>query len=163
MMEERGIGVELRQALDLPGVSQIGIVVEDLDKVIAYFESLGIGPFVRPNLKYVDIVQYGQPADYEFEIALAFCSVGNVEMELVQPISEPSIYWDFLRSKGEGLHHLGFDVDDIHARLERYRKMGIETILSGRSQTGEAIAAYLDTASIGGVYFELLQRKARRA
>jgi methylmalonyl-CoA/ethylmalonyl-CoA epimerase len=149
--------------LDLPNLSQIGVVVRDLDAAINYYEALGIGPFVRPKLRYVDIVQYGEPAEYDFEISVAFCSLGSVEMELVQPVSEPSIYKDFLESKGEGLHHLGFDVDDINDRLDRYKQMGIKTVLSGRSETGDSAAAYLDTSDVGGVLIELIQRKAKRA
>ena len=132
---------EIKQKLDLPDVSQIGVVVKDLEKSIAYFESLGLGPFIRPELKFTEKYCYGKPA--EFELALGFCSLGSIEMELIQPVSGESIYHEHLEKCGEGLHHLGFDVQDMDARLERYQKMGLKVILLARREEGGG--AYLDT------------------
>jgi catechol 2,3-dioxygenase-like lactoylglutathione lyase family enzyme len=153
------IGNEMKQTLDLPDVSQVGIVVKDLDKSINYFEKLGLGPFIRPELKFTEKICYGKPA--EFEVALGFCSLGSIEMELIQPVSGESIYHEYLETSGEGLHHLGFDVQDMDARLERYQKMGLKVILLVRREGGGA--AYLDTGKTGGVIIELIQRESRRA
>jgi methylmalonyl-CoA/ethylmalonyl-CoA epimerase len=156
-MEIRG---EKMQSLDLPNLSQVGIIVRDLDKAIAYYEKVwGVGSFIRPEIIITDKFYYGSQVDYVS--IMGFCSFGSMEMELIQPVTGPSIHLDFLKKKGEGLHHFGFDVKDLDLRLERYREMGINVIQSGRTSQGGF--AYLDTQSIGGVVVELIQRKARRA
>ena len=153
------IGNEIKQTLDLPDVSQIGIVVKDLDKTIDYYEKvLGLGPFVRPEITFIEKFYDDTAADFEME--MAFCSLGPLEMELIQPVTPPTVYHDFLEKRGEGLHHLGFDVKDMEERLRRYRKMGIKVMQMGRTKVGGF--AYLDTEGIGGVLIELIQRAGRR-
>lgn len=145
--------------LELPAVSQIGIVVKDIDKTIEYYENvLGIGPFIMPEIVYKEKHYYGKPADFDFK--MAFGSLGPVEMEIIQPIKGPTIYHDFLEKKGEGLHHLGFDVKDIETKLELCKEMGIRIIQGGKGATSQF--EYLDTEAISGVIFELIQREKRR-
>ena len=92
---------------------------------------------------------------------MAFCSLGSVEMELIQPVSGPTIYQDFLVKKGEGLHHIGFDVKDIDDKLALCKSIGIELIQGGQGATSHF--EYLDTTVTGGIVFELIQRDNRRA
>jgi len=92
---------------------------------------------------------------------MGFCSLGSVELELIQPITAPTIYHDFLQEKGEGLHHLGFDVKDIEKKLVLCKEMGIKIIQGGQGATSHF--EYLDTEEVGGVIFELIQREKRRA
>jgi len=154
----------LIQTLDLPDLSQIGLVVKDMNRAIEYFEkTIGLGPFIRSDRDYqteFHFIEYrGKKVDSRW--IRAFASLGPVELELIQPVSGPTIYDEFLQRGGEGLHHLGFDVKDIGARIERYRRMGIEIIQEGRTKTSSF--AYLDTERIGGTVFELIQRPARRS
>jgi catechol 2,3-dioxygenase-like lactoylglutathione lyase family enzyme len=150
---------EMRETLDLPEVSQIGIVVRDLEKAVDYYQNLcGLGPFVQPEITFIEKFYDDIPTD--FEMNMAFCSLGPVEMELIQPVTPPTVYHDFIEKRGEGLHHLGFDVQDMEARLNRYREMGIRVMQMGRTEAGGF--AYLDTETIGGVIIELIQRKSRR-
>ena len=153
------INQQLIKKLELPPMSQIGIVVKDMDKTIEYYEKvLGLGPFVRPDITYKEKHYYGKKVNFEF--IMGFCSLGSVEMELIQPITGPTIYHDFLKEKGEGLHHLGFDVKDIEQKLALCKEMGIKIIQGGQGATSHF--EYLDTAATGGVIFELIQRKKRR-
>ncbi|MBA7555171.1 hypothetical protein ES705_47824 [subsurface metagenome] len=91
---------------------------------------------------------------------MGFCSLGSVEFEIIQPITRPTVYHDFLKEKGEGIHHLGFDVKDIEKKLALCKEIGIKIIQGGQGET--ARFEYLDTAEIGGVIFELIQRERRR-
>jgi methylmalonyl-CoA/ethylmalonyl-CoA epimerase len=80
--------------LELPAVSQIGIVVKDIVQTIDYYQNiLGLGPFVMPDIVYEEKHYYGKPADFDFK--MAFGSLGPVEMEIIQPITGPTIYHDF--------------------------------------------------------------------
>jgi catechol 2,3-dioxygenase-like lactoylglutathione lyase family enzyme len=137
------INVDIRPTLNLPPVSHIGIVVKELDKAIAYYENVfGLGPFVWSKMRSSERYYYGRPTD--FEMIIGSCPLGPIEVELIQPVTPPTIYHDFLERKGEGLHHLGFDVEDMDERLERYEKMGIKAIQHGRGPSGGGYA-YLDS------------------
>jgi catechol 2,3-dioxygenase-like lactoylglutathione lyase family enzyme len=151
---------QIRKKLNLPDISQIGTVVRDMDKAIEYYEKvLGLGPFVRPHINFTEKFYYGKPVHSSW--IMGFCSLGSVELELIQPITGPTVYHDFLKEKGEGIHHLGFDLKDMDKKLLLCKEMGIQVIQSG-SGPG-ARFAYLDTTKIGGVIFELIQREGRRA
>jgi len=154
------INQQFVKKLELPPMSQIGIVVNDINKTIEYYEKvLGLGPFLRPDITFKKIHYYGKSVNSEW--IMHFCSLGSVEMELIQPITGPTIYHDFLKEKGEGIHHLGFDVKDIEKKLTLCKEMGIKIIQSGQGATSRF--EYLDTEEIGGVIFELIQREKRRA
>jgi len=158
----KNINENLFKKLELPPVSQIGVVVKDMDKTIEHYEKvLGLGPFVRPDVTFKEKHYYGKPVNSEW--IMGFCSLGSVELELIQPITGPTIYHDFLQEKGEGLHHLGFDVKDIDKKLALCKEMGIKSISNGTAMDMAARFEYLDTTEIGGVIFELIQREKRRA
>ena len=148
------------QKLNLPNVSQIGVVTRDLDQVMAHYEKeLGLGPFVELKITYTNQYYHGKPTDSLWR--LGFCSLGPVELELIEPVTGPTVYHDFLKEKGEGLHHVGFDVKDMDEKIRLCAEAGIGVLQIGRTPVGGF--AYLDTEKIGGVIFELIQRKCRRA
>lgn len=150
-----------KKGLGLPALSQICIVVRDLDKAVDYYENvLGLGPFVRPEISYTEKSYQGEPTP-DSEWIMAFCSLGSVELELTQPVRGKSIYQDFLDTHGEGIHHLGFDGGDLNERIERSKALGVEVLSEGRTPSGGY--AHLDTAGIGGAVIELIQRASRRA
>lgn len=154
------INREIIQRLNLPAMSQIGVVVKDLNRTIEYYEKvLGLGPFVEPEITYSDRFYRGKPANFFFR--MGFCSLGPVELEIIEPVKAPTIYHDFLKEKGEGIHHIGFDVQDMDDKIKLSQKLGIAVLQIGRTPVGGFV--YLDTAKIGGMIIELIQRKCRRA
>jgi len=154
----------LRELLQLPPVTQIGIVVPDLEETIAFYqERLFLGPFERvpdfQKLGYQETYYKGEPE--KFNSSFAFFRLGTMEVEIIQPLYGRSIYRDFLDAGRQGLHHLGFDVyDDFDERLEAYARIGIGVLMSGRSPN--RAFAYLDTETTGGVIAELLDRGGPR-
>ena len=151
---------EIKQRLSLPDLSQVGMVVHDMDRTMQYFtETLGLGPFVVPEVTYHDKQYCGKLVDSTWK--MGFCSLGTVELEIIEPCTGPTVYHDFLKEKGPGIHHIGFDVPNMDEILCQCQQMGIDVIQMGRTQTGGF--AYLDTEKIGGVTLEIIQRKARRA
>ena len=135
-------------------ITQIGIVVKDLEKAIAYFSSLGLGPFsVRTGVHPTATVR-GKIVSYEVKIGTS--QQGSIELELVEYLKGVTIHEEFLREKGEGLHHIRFRVKDIDAALEKFAEKGIGVLQEDRFVGGGGIA-YLDTAKIGGTILELSQ------
>lgn len=114
---------------------QIGVVVADLDASIKNLsEIFGIGPFRVidwPPEGRTDIEKYyhGQPGN--FTARMAFTELGSVELELIQPMEGESIWADFLREHGGGIHHIRFNVDNTRPVQEYLSEKGIESAQHG--------------------------------
>ncbi len=85
----------------------------------------------------------------------AFAQSGSVELELIQVLEGETIHTEFLREKGEGLHHLRFKVDDLDAKLAGLAKEGIDVIF--RKNLNGVDFAYLNTDRFGGIMIELIE------
>ncbi len=140
----------------LPAPSHMGIVVKDLEQAVPYYESLfGWGPF---RARTMDLKRFpgfffrGQPAACRFRVAIG--QSGSMVVELFQPLEGESPYAEFARARGEGLHHLGFHIDDVDGAVAALAQEGIVPVFHGKSPQGSF--AYLDTDRIGGLVVELL-------
>ncbi|MFC7689485.1 VOC family protein [Paeniroseomonas aquatica] len=95
-------------------ITQVGIVVRDLDKALdQYANRLGVGPwrvytYAPPKLTGMRI--RGIETPYSMKLALAWTN--EMMWELIQPLEGPSIYQEFLRDHGEGIHHVMVDYGD---------------------------------------------------
>jgi methylmalonyl-CoA/ethylmalonyl-CoA epimerase len=142
----------------LSKLDHVGVVVGDMEKAIARFSSLGFGPFAGPNGTRSTIISFhgelrGKPADWKVNISKA--KMGDVLLELLQPLDGPSALKEFLESSGEGLHHLGFMVDDMRSELPVMIGQGARVLTSAINEKGSGFA-YLESAA-GGVLMELRQ------
>lgn len=133
----------------------VGVVVKDLEKAIDYYQSLGIGPFILYTPGPVDRKIYGKPANIKLKGAAA--PMGPISLELIQPVEGESLQKEFLESKGEGVNHIGFMVDDIDKEVEKLEKEGFKLIVSGENP--RRVFAYFDTTKIGGIIIQLAQEK----
>ena len=148
----------IRKKLRLPVISQLGFVVRDTDETARYYEQVfGLGPWSIMDGETTDCTNRGEPVTIRGKIGMA--QVGAVQFELIQIQEGESIHSEFLQERGEGLHHIGFYVRDLDARLEACRDAGIEVLQKGTLKQGPITInyAYLDTVSIGGVVFEYIQ------
>jgi catechol 2,3-dioxygenase-like lactoylglutathione lyase family enzyme len=128
----------------------ISIVVQDIDRAVKFYESIGIGPFTDypPLQEYVKL----EIPDEEgfFNLMIKCAQIGPIELQLIQPTKGESHYKDFLKNRGEGVYHLGFVVDDIEQSESVVKEMGLDTISKGRRANGSGFT-YLGTADKGGV------------
>lgn len=137
-------------------VDQVAIVVRSIENTIRQLSSLwNIGPFEIRELDVPDAVVHGKKT--RIRAKLAFAQAGRVQLELIEPGEGENIYQEFLRAKGEGLHHLGIRVSDIESEVSRLKAKGIDVLQSGN--TPRVSFAYLDTEGITGLIFEFLQFK----
>ena len=83
--------------------------------------------------------------------------IGPVGLEVVQPIGGRSLWKEFFESKGEGIQHLAFAVDDINKAEAELVEKGLIVPYRLRFKNGGGVA-YFDTGKTGGVLFELVQR-----
>ncbi len=130
-------------------ISQVAVVVRDLQKTMEqYTKLLGWGPWnvyrhEPPRLH--DTVVRGESVEYT--MLGAETHVGDVGFELLQPLTGPSIYSEWLDEHGEGLHHVAVMLHDFDESTElkrRFGQVGAEVLMGGR--IGETIEFYyLDT------------------
>lgn len=135
-------------------IRQIGIVVRDLDKTIEHLTSLGLGPFQRTEAIHPSTRMRGRKVSYE--VKLGFAQQGPVQIELIEYQRGETIQKEFLDEKGEGLHHICFQVKDINATVEKFTKKGIKVLQEDRFIGGGGLA-YLGTDEIGGIIIEVVQ------
>jgi methylmalonyl-CoA/ethylmalonyl-CoA epimerase len=141
-------------------VDQAAVVVRDIDAAMErYWTQFGIGPW--------DVYTYG-PArlstmtfrgnDQPYRMKLALATVGNMWYELIEPLDGPTTYHEFLEAHGEGLHHLGYFVDDIDAEIERMANLGYLLLQSGRGfgVDGDGAYAYFETERDLGCIIEAI-------
>lgn len=139
-------------------LDHVGMVVRDIEKSILNLSSIWrIGPVRRLETDSPNALLHGRRSPLKAK--LAFIQAGPTRLELMQPGEGRNIYWEFLETKGEGLHHLGFFVPDIEQELAKFKARGIE-VLQG-VETPSVKYAYMDTGAIAGVILEVLQRKAK--
>jgi len=143
--------------LRLPPVEQVGIVVKDMDTTMEFFTSIfGWGPWgVLDDLEMKDCLYRGKSCDARLK--LAFAQSGSIEIELIQVLEGETIHTEFLRARGEGLHHLRFKVDDLDATLAELSKEGIEVLFREKLPELGVDFAYLNTDRVGGIMIELIE------
>ncbi len=112
-------------ATNLPNgatIRQICLVVRDLDRAMATWAALGIGPWqvhdLGPNW-ISDMTYRGKPQLTACRFALA--TSGDLSFELIEPGDEPNVYTEHLEAHGEGMHHLGYFVEDLQTEASKSR------------------------------------------
>jgi methylmalonyl-CoA/ethylmalonyl-CoA epimerase len=116
--------------IDINKPIQVAIVVRDLDaKVRVWSELLGVepskvvttGPLEETNTRYMG-------SETPARVRVAVFDLGHCAIELLEPIGGPSVWSDHLERQGEGLHHLGFLVDDMDASVESVASLGMTVV-----------------------------------
>ncbi|MBD9597735.1 VOC family protein [Ensifer sp. ENS05] len=125
----------------------ICIVVNDIEKTQAYYESVGIGPWIAyPPLTEYEELNVPNPVAFG-KMQYRICNLPNIQLQLCQPSEDQSPQREFLDKKGEGVFHLGFEVPDADAAQV---VAGIPAKMFGRRQNRTGFT-YYDTAENGGV------------
>jgi methylmalonyl-CoA/ethylmalonyl-CoA epimerase len=142
----------------------VGVVVKDLDAAVARFKAMGFTDIrVSPASKGVDRTYHGKPIDVALK--QAFVHGTRPMIELMEPVGDgPSPWGDYLKEHGEALHHVAFRIPDTGPELEKYRRLGMEEVASGKWAEGEArwgTFHYVQDPK-GGVIVELISRIPRR-
>ncbi len=89
-------------------------------------------------------------------VRVAMLPAGRTRIELVEPVGEGSAVARFLGKRGEGIHHICFEVDDLAATIERFRKAGLEVAgVEGRAGAEGSRIAFIHPHATGGVLIEL--------
>jgi methylmalonyl-CoA/ethylmalonyl-CoA epimerase len=148
------------------GVAQIGFVVRDLDAAVEqYWKLFGIGPwhFYTYGPPLVKKMSYhGRPAEYSMRIALS--NIGPLRIELIEPLGGDTVYAEFVREHGYGIHHLGLLVENMGEALACASEAGLQMTMDGAGfgKDGDGHYAYLETEALIGTTLELIERPKGR-
>ncbi|HLS67378.1 MAG TPA: methylmalonyl-CoA epimerase [Pseudogracilibacillus sp.] len=129
-------------------IAHIGIAVHSLDEALPFYrDHLGL------TLEKIETVT-------SEKVRVAFLSVGESTIELIEPIDETSTVYSFLQKRGEGIHHLALQTDDIRKQLaslkERDVKLVHEEPVRGALQTE---IAFIHPKAGNNVLIELVERQ----
>lgn len=136
----------------------ICIVVRDIEASVAFYSSIGIGPWrdYPPLTEYTRLAVPNPDAFYALTYKVA--DVGGVQLQLCQPPELDCPQRRFLDSRGEGVYHLGFESDLGEAEAAA-AGLGLNVLARGQRDNGSGFI-YFDTADDAGVV--LLARKTAR-
>jgi catechol 2,3-dioxygenase-like lactoylglutathione lyase family enzyme len=135
----------------------VGIVVKDLEKAIAQFEALGFGPFMFDDEHRTFAIDFtgelhGEPAEWTTLISNA--KMGEVELELLEPVAGNQALKETLDAEGEGLHHIGWLTTDLQGDMERAQAAGAK-VWTSSIVPGQPGFCYFEGSEIGNLAIEL--------
>ena len=135
-----------RPQLTPPGrIHHVAVIVQSIEESLAlYRDLLGL-----PLETIMDI-----PSD---RVRIAFLGVGESKVELVEPTDDTTGVARFLESKGEGFHHVCFEVDNLAEALIRLELDGLELIDTAPRRGAEGPVAFIHPRSCQGVLVELIE------
>ena len=127
-------------------IEHIGIAVKDIKASNKLFEKL----FGKPQYKIEEVVSEG--------VKTSFFKVGVNKIELLEATHEDSPIAKFIKTRGEGIHHIAFEVDDIEKEIVRLEKEEF-VILNKKPKKGadNKLVVFLHPKSTNGVLIELCQ------
>jgi catechol 2,3-dioxygenase-like lactoylglutathione lyase family enzyme len=138
-------------------ITQICWVTDDIEATEALLTGqFGTGAWTRiPGVTFGagSTTLRGVPVEFTAHISLGYA--GDLQLELIQPVSGPTIHAEFLDEHGPGLHHVCFDVDDVDAACARAEAAGLPVLMRGSMMDGEIEFAYVDGSAAGAPYVEL--------
>ncbi len=133
--------------MNRPVLDHIGIAVRSLDNAGIY-RALGL------EIEHVEVVETQK-------VKTAFLSVGDSNLELLEPTSADSAVAKFIEKRGEGIHHLCFRVDNIEEHLERLKAEGYRLINEDPVPGAHGCrVAFLHPSAGNGVLIELSEKIA---
>mgnify|MGYP001813745970 CR=1 FL=1 len=148
------------------GIAQVAILVPDLEEAVEnYWELFGIGDwhfytYGKPLVKHM--TYQGEPSEYKMRVALSY--FGSMRIELIEMVEGDTVYADFVKEHGYGVHHFGVLVEDMEEALAQAEAAGWRMIMDGAGfgRDGDGHYAYLDTEDKLGFTIELIERPEGR-
>ena len=127
-------------------IDHVGVAVEDLEAAIALYEGR------------LDLALVHREVVEEQGVEAVLLDVGASHVELLRPLQPDTAVGRFLASRGPGLHHVAYRVDDIDAALDALRDRGLQLIdETPRAGIRDSRVAFVHPRSTGGVLTEIVQ------
>ena len=133
--------------MKLKQIDHIGIAVKDLGAAKAFYEQkLGVSVGAEETVG---------------DMRIAFVPVGEVNLELIEPTTEDGVIGKFLSKRGEGVHHIAYEVGNVDEALEELNRNGVRLVdATPRVGAGGKKVAFLHPKETQGVLTEIVEKKA---
>lgn len=96
----------------------------------------------------------------QHKLKIALLDLGGIKIELLEPLTEDSTVKKFIEKRGEGIHHLCFEVQDVVKTLQNLKSQGIKLIDKvPRKGAEDELIAFIHPKDMGGVLIELCQKQ----
>ena len=134
----------------MKNVEHIGIAVKDLAVSVPLFEKL------------LNSICYKTESVASEQVETAFFKTGETKIELVQSTNNDGVIARYIEKKGEGLHHIAFEVADIRAEMKRLKEEGF-VLLSEEPKQGadNKLVCFLHPKNTNGVLIEICQERLK--
>jgi methylmalonyl-CoA epimerase len=127
-------------------IAHIGVAVADVGEVAkVYTDKLGLGGVSRETLDWLNL-------------KVAFVPVGQTNIELVQSTVEDGVMKKYISKRGEGIHHIALEVDDVAAATEELKARGVQLVHDVPQKGAHgALINFLHPRETHGVFIELVE------
>ncbi len=127
-------------------IEHIGIAVSDIEAANSlYTKLLGVAPYKQETVESEGVIT-------------SFFMAGNNKVELLQGMKDGNAISSFIDKKGQGIHHIAFEVGDIRAEMERLKQQGFILINEEPKQGADnKLICFVHPKSTNGVLIELCQ------
>ncbi len=144
-------------ALGSTTLAQVAIVVHDIEEISRRWATvLGLPvPEIIVTAPGLEAAQTYRGAPSEAQCKLAFFKLGQVELELIEPLGGASTWQEALDKHGQSLHHIAFWVEGMQRSVDFLRSQGIEMVQRGDMDGGQFV--YMDAEDRLGATIELLE------
>ncbi|MDP2920220.1 MAG: VOC family protein [Dehalococcoidia bacterium] len=117
--------------VSLTNLAHLGIVVRDVEKTAELISSIwNIGTPEVFDYSPTNELVGGKPfAGKPFAMRVAFIKFGTIMVELLQPLDRNSLYYDFIKTKGEGIHHIAWGVSNYDEMVAKFKKQGHKLLI----------------------------------
>ena len=131
-------------------INHVAIAVSDIDETLAF---------------YRDVFGTGQAEVEDIEdqaVRAALVRIGGSQLELIQPTDPEGGVARFIERRGEGVHHIAFEVDDLQASLNALNEHGVRTIDNAPREGLSGMIGFIHPRSTRGVLIELVDQDTAR-
>ena len=126
-------------------IDHVGVAVKDIEAVLAFFNKV----FDVPDAEIVLMEDQG--------VRATLIEVGQTRLELLEPTGPESGVGRFIERRGEGLHHLAFNVTDISGKLQTLQTLGVDLIDQTPREGLSGTIAFVNPRSVFGILTELVE------
>ncbi len=132
-------------------IDHIGVAVKNLENSLHLFKNI------------LGMEYSGEEVVEEQNVKVAFLPIGESEVELLESTSPDGNIAKYIEKRGEGIHHIAFEVDDLNLMLEKLQQKGVRLIdKEPRYGAGGARIAFLHPKSTHGILIELCERRPEK-
>jgi len=131
--------------MEIRQITEVGVAVKDLEKATALFVDL-LG------------AEAGEIITVErYQMRYRMCRVGNVDFELMESTANEGVIADFIKKKGEGIHHVAFAVDDLEKGLNFFKAKGVNLVDREPRDLHGGRYSFVHPSAFAGVMMEMIE------